>query len=235
MKNIRSALNLAPNDLIKFRNRYLLTKETDIKNLNRVFGIQFYTKCIESKLDNINESALSLITNENTFRVSARKSIMLNKNSQMLNEDIGSYILSKKPDLKVNLDNPEIDIRIEELSNKGFLYKASDIVKGLGGLPVETGGFVHLIVNDEMNSTVAGFLLMKRGCVISLSKDLVLLHKFEHGFNIRMREEKTEDIIATGETFEDIKIKEDNKFILRPLIGYSKKEIEEIYNKIREL
>lgn len=235
MKNIRSALNLAPNDLIKFRNRYLLIKEVDITNLNRIFGIQFYTKCIESKLDNIDEAALSLITNEKTFRVSAKKSIMLKKDSQALNKEMGSYILSKKPNIKVNLDNPEIDIRIEELSNKAFLYKASDMIKCLGGLPVGTGGFVHLLVNDEINSTVAGFLIMKRGCVISLSKDLPLLHKFEHGFNIRLREEKPEDIIATDETFENLKVKEDNKFILRPLIGFTKEQIEAIYNKIKSI
>ena len=160
---------------------------------------------------------------------------MLKKSSQTINEEIGSYIVDKKPNIKVQLESPEIDIRIEELSNKAFLYKALDMVKGLGGLPVETGGFVHLIVNDEISSTVAGFLLMKRGCVISLSKDLKLLHKFEHGFNVRLREEKPEDIIAIDEIFENLRLKEDGKFILRPLIGYTKEQIEELYNKINEL
>ncbi len=163
------------------------------------------------------------------------KSITLNKSSQTLNEEFGSYIISKKPDIKVNLDNPEIDIRIEELSNKAFLYKASDIIKCLGGLPIGTGGFVHLRVNDEKLSTITGFLLMKRGCTISLSKDLTLLHKFEYGFNLRIREEKENDIVATDEIFENLEIKEDNKFILRPLLGYNEKELEDIYNLISSI
>ncbi len=235
IKNIREALNLEANDLIKFRNRYLITKDTDISNLNRIFGIVFYVKCIKSDLDNINETALSLISNEKTFRVSAKKSIMLKKSSMELNEEIGSYILDKKPNLKVDLENPEIEIKIEELGNKAFFYKGKDIIKGLGGLPIGTAGFVHLRVENEINSIAAGFLLMKRGCVISLSRELPLLHKFEYGFRLRIREEKEEDIAATDETFENLDLKEDNKFILRPLIGYSDKEIKDLYDKINRL
>ena len=235
MKNMRSMLDLAPNDLVKFRNRYLIKLEIEPKNLRRVFGIIFYVKVLETSLNNINEAALSLISNEKTFRVTAKKSISLKKDSQTLNEEIGSYILEKKPDLKVNLETPEIDIRIEEAGNKAYLYKAKDMIRCFGGLPIGTSGFVQLRVNDEVNSTVAGFLLMKRGCIISLSKDLPLLHKFESGFNIRLREEKDLDIVATDETFENLDIKQDSKMILRPLLGYFDKQIKELYETIKEL
>lgn len=233
IKNIREALNLEPNDLIKFRNRYLIAKDTKPDNLSKIFGIIFYVKCIKSNLESMDKAALSLIKIEKTFRISAKKSISLKKSSQTLNEEIGSYIVSKKTNLKVSLENPEIDIRVEELDNKAFLYKASDKVDGLGGLPIGTGGFVHLRTNNELNSTVAGFLLMKRGCVISLSKELPLLHKFGYGFKLKTREEKEQDIVATDETFENIELKQDEKFTLRPLIGYTEKEIKEIYNKIK--
>lgn len=234
IRNIRKALNLKPDEIIKFRNRYIIINEENIKNLNRVFGITFYVKCIKSDFDKVNETALSLISKEKTFRISAKKSILLKKSSQTINEETGSYILDKT-NLKVELENPEIDIRIEELGNKVFLYKASDMIKGLGGLPVGTGGFVHFRVENEMNSIVAGFLLMKRGCIISLSKDLPLLHKFEHGFGLRIREEKEEDIVATDEIFGNLNLEKDEKFVLRPLVGYSEKEIKEIYNKIHSI
>ena len=235
IKNIRKALSLEPNDILKFRNRYIILKEDNIENLNRIFGIVFYVECIKSNMDKINEAALSLITNEKTFRISAKRSIMLKKSSTSLNEEIGSYILSEKANLKVNLDDPEIEIKIEELGNKCFLYKYKDIVSGLGGLPVGTGGFVNLRVNSEFNSTVAGFLLMKRGCSISLSQDLPLLHKFEYDSKLKIKEEKEEDIVATDEIFENLELKEDQKFILKPLVGYTKKQIEEIYNKIKTI
>ncbi len=235
LRNIRQALDLQPNDLIKFRNRYITIKDKNIANLTHIFGIIFYAECIKSDLNKINETALSLISNEKTFRISAKKSITLNKSSQKLNEDVGSYIISKKKNIKVDLEKPEVDIRLEELGNKSYLYKAGDIVECSGGLPVGTGGFIHLRVNNEINSTVAAFLLMKRGCVISLSKDLPLLHEFEYGFKLRIREEKESDIVATDETFENMELKEDNKFILRPLIGYTKEQVKEIYNKIKSI
>ncbi len=236
MKNIRSALNLLPDELLKFRNRYIITKEDiTVNDLRRVFGIIYFAKCIKTDLDNINAAALSLIKNEKTFRISARKSISLKKSSVKINEDVGSYILSKKTDLKVDLSNSEIDINIEELGNKCYLYKASDVVRCLGGLPLGTGGFAHLIVNDNIKSTVAGFLAMQRGVVISLSRDLPLLHKFEYGFNLKTREEKDFDIIILDETFSDFKINNDKKFTLRPLIGYSDEEINDIYRMIESI
>ncbi len=235
MKNIRAALNLTADELLKFRNRYIITKDSiEVNNLIRVFGITYFAKCIKTDLESINEAALSLTGKEKTFRISARKSITLKKSSVKINEDIGSYVLSKKPDLSVDLENPEVNINIEELGNKAYLYKSSDIIKCLGGLPLGTGGFAHLRVRDEIKSTVAGFLIMKRGVVISFSKDLPLLHKFGYGFNLRIREEKDFDIIISDETFEDMTLK-DEKFILRPLVGYSEKEIKELYEMIISL
>ncbi len=235
MRNIRSMLKINPNELLRFRNRYLIKLDQEPKDIRKVFGIIFYTKIIESKLEEINKSALSLINEEKTFRITAKKSITLKKDSQILNQEIGSYIVDNKPNIKVKLENPEIDIRVEEINNKAYLYKASDIVKCFGGLPLGTNGFVQLRVNDEINSTVAGFLLMKRGSIISLSKDLKLLHKFESGFNIRQREEKENDILATDETFENLEIKQDNRLILRPLIGYTEKEINKLYKIIESI
>ena len=76
---------------------------------------------------------------------------------------------------------------------------------------------------------------MKRGCIVSVSKELPLVHKFESGFNIRIREEKSNDIAATDEIFENLEMKNDDKMILRPLIGYSGEKIKEIYEEIKEL
>ena len=235
IRNIRSKLNIGPNDLLKFRNRYIIINETNINELSKIFGIIFYVKLKESKLDQINQAALSLITQEKTFRISARKSILLNKSSTQINEEVGDYILKNKEGIKVKLEQPEIDIRIEELRNKAYLYKAADIQKGLGGLPLGSSGFIHLRVQDEVKSVVAAFLLMKRGCVVSLSKDLMLLHKLEQGFDIKEREEKENDISATDETFEEISKENDAKFTLRPLVGYTEKEIESIYKLIESL
>ncbi len=232
MKNIRKALNLDPNDLQRHRNRYLVLKDENINKLQLVFGVNSYSKVTKCDLDKIKENALSLINNEKSFRVSSRKMFSLNKTSMEMNEEIGSYIVENK-NIKVDLEKPEINIRIEEISKKAYLYK--EIIKGPGGLPTSSAGFVYLRINNEISSTVAAYLMMKRGCTIALSKDLKLIHKFEFAFELRIREERENDFIVSDETFEDLKLEEDKQFIMRPLIGYSEKQIKEIYDKIKEL
>ncbi|MBS3167949.1 hypothetical protein J4216_02410 [Candidatus Woesearchaeota archaeon] len=234
IRNIRKTLNLEENELLKFRNRYIIKKE-NIEKLKRVFGIIFYVKVKESKKEGIKQTALSLINNENTFRITAKKSQTLNKSSTEINEEIGEYILEKNPGIKVKLDNAEINIKIEELRNNFYIYKEKDIVRCLGGLPIGTGGFVHINVKDDMKSTITAFLLLKKGCIISLSKDLPLINKFTDSFNLRVRQEKDTDIIAIDEDLKDIEIKRENKLILRPLIGYSEKEIKDLYSLVISL
>ncbi len=230
MRNIRSALGLEADELQRFRNRYVVLNDKHINKLQLVFGVHSYAKAIKCDLDKINETALSLIKDEKTFRISAKRIFSLNKSSVDMNEEVGEYILKYNKNIKVNLDVPEINIRIEEISKKAYLY--SKIISGPGGLPIGSSGFVYLRVNDEIKSTVAAYLIMKRGCEIVLSKDLPLIHKFEYAFKLKIREEKENDFVVTDETFEDLELKEDEKFIMRPLIGYSNNEITEIYNKI---
>src|SRR3989344_286313 len=223
MKNMRLALDLDPNDIQRHRNRYIILKEENINKLQRVFGVYSYSKAIKCDLEKIDEIALSFIGNEKTFRISSKKLHSLNKSSTESNEEIGSYIIEHKPRIKVDLENPEINIRIEEISKKAYLY--TEIIKGPGGLPTGSSGFVFMRVNDEVRSTVAAYLIMKRGCAVALSKDLPLVHKFEHGFTINIRDEREDDFVVADEIFEDLELKEENKFIMKPLIGYTDKQI----------
>lgn len=232
MRNIRQALNLEANDLQRYRNRYVILKDENINKLQRVFGVKSYFKAVKCDLDKIKETVLSLIKNEKTFRISSKKIFSLNKSSVEMNEEVGEYIIKYK-NIKVDLENPEINIRIEEIGKKAYLY--NEIIKGPGGLPVTSSGFVYLRVNDEFKSTVAAYLMMKRGCEIVLSKDLQLVRKFGYGFKLKTREERDTDFIVTDDTFENLDFSPDKKFTLRPLIGYSDKEIKEIYDRVQKI
>ena len=77
--------------------------------------------------------------------------------------------------------------------------------------------------------------MLKRGCKIVLSKDIELLHKFEFGFKIIVRAKYKDEVIVSDEIFDDLKNNEFKDLILKPLVGLTKKEIEEIYNEIKEL
>ena len=231
MKNTRIALELSPDDLQRHRNRYIILKDENIGKLQRVFGVYSYSKCIKCKLEEINQTALSLIKNEKTFRISAKKFHSLDKSSVKINEEVGEYILNNKK-IKVDLENPEINIRIEEVSKKAYLY--TEIIKGPGGLPAGTSGFVFLRVKNELYATVAAYLMMKRGCTIVLSKELPLLNKFNY-IEIKVIEERDQDYVVTDEIFENLNLKEEKKFIMSPLIGYSEEEIKKLYEKIKSI
>ena len=232
IRNLRKALELKPEELQRYRNRYIITNESKIDNIQRVFGVYSYAKTIKCKLnlEAINELTLSLIKNEKTFRISSKRLHSINMSSTEVNEKVGEFILKNKT-IKVDLKNPEVNIHIEEVGKAAYLY--TKIIKGPGGLPVGSSGFVFLRVNDEIKSTVAAYLMMKRGCIIAISKELPEIQKFEYGGEIRVREEKDNDFIVVDETFKDINLEEEKKFVMSPLIGYSDREIKEIYNKIK--
>ena len=104
----------------------------------------------------------------------------------------------------------------------------------MGGLPVGCSGEIFVRVKEEELSTVVTYLIMKRGIIPMASKSLPLLNKFENGFKVKIREEKEEDVVATDETMDNLMIKKENKLIIKPLLGYSSKEIKELYKKIKE-
>ncbi len=231
LHNIRAALQLKNNELQVLRNRYIIFKE-NAENLKYVFGINSYYKVEECEFGNLNEFCLNKINNEKTFRITAQRLDKdYPKTSIEIEKDIGAYIVEKRK-LKVKLVDPEINIHVEILKNKAYIYTNPE--KGLCGLPVGSSGTVYLQVNDEIKSTVANYLMMRRGCAMNLSSDIPLIRKFEHGFKIKIRELKDYDVLVSDQVINDLNFKEkDERFILRPLLGYTEKEINELYNKIK--
>jgi thiamine biosynthesis protein ThiI len=62
----------------------------------------------------------------------------------------------------VNLSKPELVIRIEVLSSHAFVYV--DKERGAGGLPVGTSGKVMCLLSGGIDSPVAAWRLIRRGC-----------------------------------------------------------------------
>ncbi|MFA4887252.1 MAG: THUMP domain-containing protein [Candidatus Nanoarchaeia archaeon] len=215
-----------------FEQNRIFVEEADEKILARVPGISFYAKAVECSFDQINEFALKEIKNEKTFRVSAQRLVKVGKTSEELNKEVGAYILEKKPELKVKLKGPEIEVFIDILKDRAITY--SKKIPGMGGLPVGCSGEIFVRVEDEELSTVVTYLIMKRGIIPIASKSLPLLNKFENGFKIQVREEKEEDVVATDETMDNLILKKENKLVIKPLLGYSHKEVKELYKKIKE-
>ncbi len=161
--------------LLKAYGRILIKtdlKDREIKKRLRLQpGVANFSFCykVPNKIEEIKETALELAkeSKRKTFRIDARKSVKFKKSSREINEIVGEEVRTKTKK-KVNLNKPGITIYIE-LTEKGtFIYK--DKFKGVGGLPIDSSGKLISLISGGIDSPVASYLAMKRGC------DVVLIH-----------------------------------------------------------
>jgi thiamine biosynthesis protein ThiI len=99
-----------------------------------------------------------------SFRISARRS---DKNYPMtsveLNERLGRYVQDKTR-ARVDLKNPEVTIHVELLRKEVLVYFEKH--DGPGGLPVGVSGHVLSLISGGIDSPVASYFMMKRGCTV---------------------------------------------------------------------
>ena len=63
---------------------------------------------------------------------------------------------------RVSLEHPELNVHVEVLPGQAFVY--GDRRPGPGGLPVGSSGMVAALLSGGIDSPVAAWRLMKRGC-----------------------------------------------------------------------
>src|SRR5262245_59663332 len=98
-----------------------------------------------------------------TFRISARRAFKtFPLTSVELNRALGAHVLALRSDCRVDLYHAELDIRVEVLPSEAFVY--SDRRPGSGGLPVGSGGTVTALLSGGIDSPVAAWRMIKRGC-----------------------------------------------------------------------
>jgi thiamine biosynthesis protein ThiI len=67
--------------------------------------------------------------------------------------------------LPVDVHHPEVTVGVE-LGHKGRNFVYTETLPGPGGLPVGATGRVNLLISGGIDSPVAGWLAMKRGCTL---------------------------------------------------------------------
>src|ERR1700675_1808778 len=97
-----------------------------------------------------------------SFRISARRAFKTYPlTSVELNRELGAFIV-QRTGARVDLREPELTIHVEVLPAETFVY--ADRVPGPGGLPVGTAGTVAALLSGGIDSPVASWRMMKRGC-----------------------------------------------------------------------
>jgi thiamine biosynthesis protein ThiI len=98
-----------------------------------------------------------------SFRITARRAFKtFPLTSVELNRELGAHVLAQRPGCRVSLEHPELNVRVEVLPDEAFVY--CDPQPGAGGLPVGTGGTVAALLSGGIDSPVAAWRLMRRGC-----------------------------------------------------------------------
>lgn len=173
VQNIESALGGIDIDLSRERGRiYVETSDWKeaTKRLTKVPGVASAsparrTDSTPSQIRSIAvEEAEKSFGGEGTFAVRSRRTGKQDFTSQELNEEIGAEILRVIPDLSVDLDNPDQELFVEVRNRDAYVF--TDVVRGVGGLPVGSQEKAAAIFSDDFFSPLATFLMLKRGCQV---------------------------------------------------------------------
>lgn len=139
--------------------------------VSRIFGIVDVSIChrTSAELSELSRSALALaspnLSDGMSFAVRAKRQHKTGLTSQELGTEIGSFIYDHIPGLRVDLDGPDYEIFIEVRDFGGLVYDRR--IPGPGGLPWGTQGRVLVLLSSGIDSPVASWLSMKRGCEIT--------------------------------------------------------------------
>jgi thiamine biosynthesis protein ThiI len=139
--------------------------------VSRIFGIVDVSICTRTRasLDELCSAAISLasarLSRGMSFAVRAKRQQKTGLNSQELGERIGSAIYDHIPGLVVDLDNPDYELFVEIRDFGGLVYDSR--IAAPGGLPWGTQGRVLVLLSSGIDSPVASWLMMKRGCEIT--------------------------------------------------------------------
>jgi thiamine biosynthesis protein ThiI len=97
-----------------------------------------------------------------SFRISARRAFKTYPlTSVELNRALGAFVLERVRS-RVDLEHAALDIRVEVLPAETYI--SLDRSEGPGGLPVGASGTVAALLSGGIDSPVAAWRMMKRGC-----------------------------------------------------------------------
>ena len=134
--------------------------------LGRVFGVANFSRARRTGRD-LDELAAAVLADldgrtPRSFRVTARRADKTYAlTSPEIERRVGGLIHAARG-WPVDLGNPELNVRIEILPREAFY--ALDRHPGAGGLPSGVSGQVLCLLSGGIDSPVAAYRLMKRGC-----------------------------------------------------------------------
>jgi thiamine biosynthesis protein ThiI len=172
-RNLESALaDVGPAPVQQLSGRIVIDLESSPApeavrdRVTRVFGVASATLAYRapSTVDGMKGVLGRLLEGRSfpSFRISARRAFKTYPlTSVELNRALGAFVLDRVT-TRVDLEHAAQDISVEVLPAETFI--SLDRVEGPGGLPVGASGTVVALLSGGIDSPVAAWRMMKRGC-----------------------------------------------------------------------
>ena len=160
--------------------------------ISRVFGIANFSYAGRASHD-LGEIAAAILNDlgdrqVESFRVSARRAEKrLPFTSPEIEREVGGLI-KQATKWRVHLEDPALTVHIEMLPDGSFYFFGKE--PGAGGLPTGTGGRLACLLSGGIDSPVAAYRLMRRGCSV------LLIHFHSYPILSRASQEKVREIAA---------------------------------------
>ena len=160
--------------------------------LERVFGIANFSMAGRGPHD-FDALAAAILADVGdrrppSFRVSAtRADKRLPFTSPQVEREVGGLI-KEAMGWQVDLDRPALTVHIEMLPEGAFYFFGKE--PGAGGLPTGTGGRVACLLSGGIDSPVAAYRMMRRGCSV------LFIHFHSYPILSRASQEKVREIAA---------------------------------------
>ena len=160
--------------------------------LRRVFGIANFSVASRGPHDfaSLASAILADLGDRDvaSFRVSAtRADKRLPFTSPQVEREVGGLIKQAKG-WRVDLERPALTIHVEMLPDDAFYFFGKE--PGAGGMPTGTGGRVACLLSGGIDSPVAAYRMMRRGCSV------LLIHFHSDPILSRASQEKVREIAA---------------------------------------
>jgi tRNA uracil 4-sulfurtransferase len=168
------------------------------ERLARVFGIANFSRASRAPLD-IEAIAAAILADLGdlqvpSFRVSVKRADKrFPMKSPEIEREVGGRIKLAKG-WRVDLEKPQLTISVEMLKSEAFYTFAKD--RGPGGLPTGVSGKVACLLSGGIDSPVAAWRMMKRGC------STVLVHFHSYPILSRASQEKVREIAQLLTTYQ---------------------------------
>jgi tRNA uracil 4-sulfurtransferase len=160
------------------------------ERLRTVFGIAYFSPAGRGPLDfdALSAAILSDLGDRSpeSFRVTVRRTDKgFPFTSPQIEREVGGRIKQSRG-WRVDLGAPALTVHVDMLPDGAFYFFGKD--PGAGGLPTGTGGRVACLLSGGIDSPVAAYRLMRRGCSV------LLIHFHSYPILSRASQEKVREI-----------------------------------------